>query len=236
MNIEKEKELYKQMDLLQMKEISTYRQQKNGTRIFELPIIKYDSKIQVGSFKSGYVRRMNGCYTPYQLNKCENYDHFYKDFNYNGEVYKWTGKYNKHVCRRRILIPNEVDRLEYLISYCLKNYYINQANMIENGKFIPKWKHEYEMKNGNIDTVRELQSENRRLHNIYLKQTTEIQELQKEIDKINDYNYDKIEGLNQEIRELKDKAEDAVLQEYLDNRGNVDSLSVTVNGERYNII
>ena len=65
------------LDLLQMKEVSTYRQQKNGTRIFELPIIKYGSKIQVGSFMSGYIRRMNGCYTPYQLNKCENYDHYY---------------------------------------------------------------------------------------------------------------------------------------------------------------
>ena len=54
--------------------------------------------------------------------------------------------------------------------------------MIENGKFIPKWKHEYEMKNGSVDRVRELQSENRRLHNIYLKQTTEIQELQDIID------------------------------------------------------
>jgi len=185
----------------------------NGTRIFELPILKYGSKIQVGSFQSGYVRRMNGCYTPYQLNKCENYDHYYKDYKWcetRDEQY-FTGKYNKHVCRRRILIDNEHDRINYLITYCLKNYYINQANMIENGKFIPKWKHEYEMKNGSLDKVRELQSENRRLHNIYLKQT-------------------------QEMRELKDKAEDAVLQEYLDNRGNVDSLSVTVNGERYNII
>ena len=53
--------------------------------------------------------------------------------------------------------------------------------MIEDGKFIPKWKHEYEMKNGNIDKVRELQSENRRLHNIYLKQTKEIDKLNNEI-------------------------------------------------------
>ena len=68
------------LDLLQMKEISTYRQQKNGTRIFQLPIKKYGQYIEVGSFKSGYVRRMNGCYTPYQLNKCENYDHYYKDY------------------------------------------------------------------------------------------------------------------------------------------------------------
>lgn len=166
-------------EFLGIKDVTTEKQKKNGTVIWRLPIKKHNQFIEVGSFESGYVRRMNGCYTPYQLNKCENYDHFYKDFNYNGEVYKWTGKYNKHVCRRRILIPNEVDRLEYLISYCLKNYYINQANEIENGKFIPKWRHEYEMKNGDIERVRELQSENRRLHNIYLKQTTEIQELQK---------------------------------------------------------
>jgi len=172
------------LDLLQMKEISTYRQQKNGTRIFQLPIKKYGQYIEVGSFKSGYVRRMNGCYTPYQLNKCQNYDHYYKDYKWcetRDEQY-FTGKYNKHVCRRRILIDNEYDRINYLITYCLKNYYINQANLIENGKFIPKWKHEYEMKNGDIERVRELQSENRRLHNIYLKQTQEIRELQDTID------------------------------------------------------
>ena len=146
MSIKKEKELYKQMDLLQMKEISTYRQQKNGTRIFELPIIKYGSKIQVGSFKSGYVRRMNGGYTPYQLNKTEKFDHYYKLYDYsNDNSPKFNGNYRKHECVKRILIPNEVDRLEYLIAFCLKNYYINQANMIEDGKFIPKWKYEMEV-------------------------------------------------------------------------------------------
>ena len=150
MNIEKEKELYKQMDLLQMKEISTYRQQKNGTRIFQLPIKKYGQYIEVGSFQSGYVRRMNGCYTPYQLNKCENYDHFYKAYDgewKDGDYHqKWTGKYNKHVCRKRILIPNEVDRLEYLIAFCLKNYYIAYANQVANGDFVTKWRHEWELK------------------------------------------------------------------------------------------
>ena len=134
------------MDLLQMKEISTYRQQKNGTIIFELPIIKYGSKIQVGSFKSGYVRRMNGCYTPYQLNKCGKCTTYHKDYNgkwIDGEwVQKWTGKYRKYVGKSRILIDNEYDRINYLITFCLKNYYINQANMIEDGKFVPKWKHD----------------------------------------------------------------------------------------------
>ena len=169
------------LDLLGIKEITTRRQMKNGTIILELPILKYGSKIQVGSFQSGYVRRMNGGYTPYQLNKCEGVDHYYKAYEWTGEKQRFTGKYNKFVGKRRILIPNEVDRLEYLIAFCLKNYYINQANMIEDGKFIPKWKHEYEMKNGNIDKVRELQSENRRLHNIYLKQTKEIDKLNNEI-------------------------------------------------------
>ena len=140
------------LQLLNIKEVTTERQKKNGTRIFQLPIKKYGKFIEVGSFDSGYVRRMDcegyrGVISSYQLNKCENYDHFYKEYKWcdeRNESYE-TGKYNKHVCRKRILIPNEVDRLEYLIAFCLKNYYINQANMIENGYFIPKWKHEWEL-------------------------------------------------------------------------------------------
>ena len=138
------------LDLLQMKEISTYRQQKNGTRIFQLPIKKYGQYIEVGSFKSGYVRRMNGGYTPYQLNKTEKYDHYYKLYDYsNDNSPKFNGNYRKHECVKRILIPNEVDRIEYLIAFCLKNYYINQANMIEDGKFVPKWKHDRVRKEAN---------------------------------------------------------------------------------------
>ena len=46
----------------------------------------------------------------------------------------------------RVLIEDEQDRLKYLISFCLKNYYIGQANKLSSGEFIPKWKHEYELK------------------------------------------------------------------------------------------
>ena len=186
MDIRKENELDRQMDLLQMKEISTYRQQKNGTRIFELPIIKYGQKIQVGSFESGYVRRMNGGYTPYQLNKCEPNIEYYKEYkwdHYNSKQIP-TGKYNKYVGKKRILIPNEVDRLEYLIAYCLKNYYINQANMIENGNYITKWKHEYEMKNGSIDKVRELQREIDELSDKYTDMCARFEETAMELDEL----------------------------------------------------
>ena len=52
----------------------------------------------------------------------------------------FTGKYNKYICKERILIPIEIDRLEYLISYCLKNYYIKHANLVPNGNYVPKWR------------------------------------------------------------------------------------------------
>ena len=164
------------MNLLGWKEITTKRQEKNGTRIFQLPIKKYGQFIEVGSFESGYVRRMNGCYTPYQLNKCENYDHFYQAYEWrtdnDGEYshVKLPGKYNKHVCKRRITIDNEVDRIEYLIAYCLKNYYINQANMIENGNYIPKWRVKLDHSNCEMN----LEYKNKR-----------INELKQEIDKLN---------------------------------------------------
>ena len=142
----RESKVIEQMELLRIKDITTDRQVKNGTVIWQLPIKMYGQYIEVGSFKSGYVRRMNGGYTPYQLNKRNYYDHYYKSYDgkwVDGEyVQKWNGKYNKMTTKGCIFIPNEVERLEYLISYCLKNYYIKQANMIEDGKFIPKWKHE----------------------------------------------------------------------------------------------
>ena len=74
---------------------------------------------------------------------------YYPERKYNPDTNEHvkTGKYLKFETRGCKLIPIEIDRLEYLISYCLKNYYINQANMIEEGKFISKWKHEYEMEN-----------------------------------------------------------------------------------------
>ena len=91
---------------------------------------------------------MNGGYTPYQLNKCEPHVEYYKDYKtiWNDDrsdyIQKPTGKYNRYVGKRRIKIMSTRKRLQYLIDYCLKNYYINQANMIEDGKFVPKWVHE----------------------------------------------------------------------------------------------
>ena len=168
--------LKEQMDLLQMKEITTERQKKNGTKIFQLPIKMYGKYIKVGSFKSGYVRRLE-CIgyrsdSSYQLNKrIESEPQYFKSGRKDSMDRPLYTQFTTRTCE---LIPNEIERLEYLISYCLKNYYIKQANMIENGKFVPKWKYEHDL-----------------------------------------------ETMEKVTR---------------DNCYNVDSLSVTVNGERYNII
>tara|TARA_B110000046_G_scaffold19449_1_gene18455 strand:- start:15 stop:749 length:735 start_codon:yes stop_codon:yes gene_type:complete len=126
------------MDLLGITDVSTPRQEKNGTVVWRLPI-KYgpDRFIEVASFATGYVRNQNGGYTNYQLNKrCESEPQYYELPN---------GTYNKYTTRSCVLIPSEIDRLEYLIAYCLKNYYIKNANQVANGEYVNKWEHEYQL-------------------------------------------------------------------------------------------
>ena len=131
------------LQLLDIQEVTTSRQKKNGTREFKLPVKdQYGGEIHVASFASGYVRRTKaGRYCPsWQLNKrVESEPQYYGPFE--------NGMYRKYTTRTCELIPNEQDRLQYLISFCLKNYYIRQSNMLSSGKFIPKWKHEHELKN-----------------------------------------------------------------------------------------
>ena len=132
------------MDLLGIMDITTTRQHKNGTIAWKLPIkINYPGNkkrlIEVASFSTGYVRNQNCGYSNYQLNKrCEGEPEYFKLSN---------GDYRKFTTRSCVLIPVEIDRLEYLISYCLKNYYIKNANQIANGDYIPKWEHESRIKN-----------------------------------------------------------------------------------------
>ena len=102
-------EILNTMKLLGIKEVTTPRQALNGTRDFELPIKDKWSgiKIRLASFKTGYVRNQNCCYSNYQLNK----------------VVRYKEKGNRYYNYKRILIPNEVDRLEYLLKFAVRNYY-----------------------------------------------------------------------------------------------------------------
>ena len=121
-----EKDLLKVFDLLQIKEITTDRQKKNGTRVFKLPMkaywrnSKYSEPVILATYKSGYVRRLltnsgvcggAGCY---QLNKVTKGDRYYK---------LSSGDYREFNVHKRTLIRNEVDRLQYLLDYAIKNWY-----------------------------------------------------------------------------------------------------------------
>jgi len=140
------------IQLLGIQDITTSRQKKNGTRIFQLPIKMYGKYIKVGSFKSGYVRRLE-CIgyrseSSYQLNKRVESEPEYYKIERNGETL-----YRKFTTKTCKLIPNEQDRLEYLITYCLKNYYIKQANQVEDGKFVPKWKYDEVCQNPEVKVI-----------------------------------------------------------------------------------
>ena len=136
-----EKDLLKVFDLLQIKEITTDRQKKNGTRVFKLPMkaywkhAGYSEPVILATYKSGYVRRLltnSGCFggaNCYQLNKrYEGEPEYFKDYEttwHDDGTYtqKWTGKYRAFTTRKCKLIPNEVDRLQYLLNYAVKNWY-----------------------------------------------------------------------------------------------------------------
>ena len=131
--------VWEQMQLLGIEDITTKRQAKNGTRVWKLPIKNNwprnkSSYIEVASFKTGYVRNQNSGYSNYQLNKrCEGEPEYFKLAN---------GDYRKFTTRACVMIPIEIDRLEYLLKYCIKNYFIKNANQVPNGEFIPKWMYE----------------------------------------------------------------------------------------------
>jgi len=135
--------VWQKMQLLDIRDVSTDRQDRNGTIVWKLPIKNNWNNgklIEVASFKTGYVRNQNSGYSNYQLNKrCESEPDYYK-IERNGETL-----YRKFTTRTCKLIPIEIDRLEYLISYCLKNYYIKRANQVANGEFVSKWEHEYKL-------------------------------------------------------------------------------------------
>ena len=148
--------VWEQMKLLNIKDISTKRQDKNGTITWKLPIKDQDSGIliEVASFKTGYVRNQGkSTRSNFQLNKrCDSEPEYFQLNN---------GDYRQFTTRSCILIPIEIDRLEYLISYCLKNYYIKHANFVANGDYVSKWEYEWQNKQDVATRVSQLDLQNK---------------------------------------------------------------------------
>ena len=145
------RKVLEQMDLLGIMDVTTTRQAKNGTVVWKLPIKnewpgnqKNATFIEVASFSTGYVRNQNSGYSNYQLNKrCDGEPEYFDSGKVDSMGRPMYTKWTTRTCK---LIPIEIDRLEYLISYCLKNYYIKRANQVVDGEYIPKWKHEDKLK------------------------------------------------------------------------------------------
>ena len=113
-----------------IKEVTTQRQAINGTREFEFPVPstyfylkgeKFASKIKLrlACFKSGYVRKQNGTYSPYQLNKTYNQNRRHTYLTKDGLVT------NEYTTKARALIYSQLARLNYMLEYYLRNYNIN---------------------------------------------------------------------------------------------------------------
>ncbi len=133
--LEKENDFVKTMLVdYGIREVTTAKQAKNGTREFEFPVPcyseqrlkwfkrkKYDLKdlprLRIASFKSGYVRKQNGACRAYQINPVymQNYQCVWQRD--NGQLYTSNG-----VNHARALIHSPIVRLNYILQFYLKNY------------------------------------------------------------------------------------------------------------------
>jgi hypothetical protein len=117
-----------------IREVTTAKQAKNGTREFEFPVPcysrerlkwykrkRYDLKdlprLRIASFKSGYVRKQNGACRAYQINPVymQNYQYVWQRD--NGQLYTSNG-----VNHARALIVSPIVRLNYILQFYLRNY------------------------------------------------------------------------------------------------------------------
>jgi hypothetical protein len=111
-----------------IKEVTTQRQAKNGTREFEFPVPsryfhlkgeRFASKIRLrlACYKSGYVRNVNSCSSNYQLNpvyKREQRQMFLTD--------QGTLKTFIYDSYTRVKIWNSLARMKFMLDFYIRNY------------------------------------------------------------------------------------------------------------------
>ena len=112
-----------------IREVTTRRQAKNGTRAFEFPVSSLSPKTRYGNvkpsdfpklrmavYKSGMVRKLNGAWCPYPVNRRYSRLHKYTVMT-GGELITrqyMTMAYETHM--------NMMVSLNYMLNYYLKNY------------------------------------------------------------------------------------------------------------------
>ena len=105
-----------------IKEVTTQRRAKNGTREFEFPVPCHPKhyysvgNLRLACFKSGTVRKQNGTYSPYQLNKQYKQNRRTTFLTENGL------ETNEYIGTARALIWSQLARMNYMLEYYLNNY------------------------------------------------------------------------------------------------------------------
>ena len=112
-----------------IREVTTRRQAKNGTRAFEFPVSSLSPKtryrnvkpsdfpkLRMAVYKSGMVRKLNGAWCPYPVNRRYSRLHKYTVMT-SGKLESrqyMTMAYETHM--------NTMVSLNYMLNYYLKNY------------------------------------------------------------------------------------------------------------------
>ena len=78
--------------------------------------LKDTPRLRLAVFQSGVVRKQNGTYSPYQLNKQ------YKQNRRTTFLVDGKLQTNEYVGTARALIYSQLARLNYMLEYYLKNY------------------------------------------------------------------------------------------------------------------
>ena len=113
-----------------IKETTTQRQAKNGTREFEFPVParKYHAmnklviskeRLRLACFTTGYVRNQNSCYSNYQLNPTYKRKKKFVFLESTGTVTKTYDTIS------RAMIWSGLARLNYMLEFYLRNYNTN---------------------------------------------------------------------------------------------------------------
>ena len=132
--------------LMGIKDVTTKRQKKNGTTVYELPMQKLyytgsSQRYKYAIYDSGYIRDVSDhCHSPWYINK-----RYQTRTKYWNSYYKEYGNYTGF---KPVFIENFDDQLVYLANYILKNRY-SKGKMysccdytIEQMKECSKFRHE----------------------------------------------------------------------------------------------
>ena len=107
-----------------IKEVTTQRQAKNGTREFEFPVPARKrwpngNNLRLAVYKSGYVRNVNSCSSNYQLNPTYKREKRWVFLEGDKTITK------KYTTTSRAKIYSGMARLKFMLEFYLRNYKTN---------------------------------------------------------------------------------------------------------------